>query len=351
MLKAIITVCALFPVFAAAASLIRASDWWIRGFDFPRLQFAIMGLLALPAYLWVFAGSLTDYAIVAALSLSTLWQFSRIFPYTRLARKQVLSARHTQQQNRIAILVANVLTPNRRAGDLLQIIKHVNPDVVLTLESDAWWEVQLSELEDTYPQNLKCPQDNLYGMHLYSRLKWSEPQIRYLVEEDIPSMHVKLHLDSGHIVRLHCLHPTPPSPTENASSDERDTELLLVGKTVGQQNQSVIVAGDFNDVAWSDSTRLFQKISRLLDPRIGRGQFSTFNAKHWYMRWPLDHLFHSDDFTLLDIRRLPYFGSDHFPIYVALQHEPPAESHQEAPQADSEDHADANEKIAQGQAK
>jgi len=46
--------------------------------------------------------------------------------------------------------------------------------------------------------------------------------------------------------------------------------------------------------------------------------FNTFHADHWFMRWPLDHLFHSEHFTLSKICRLAGFGSDHFALFTEL---------------------------------
>lgn len=108
----------------------------------------------------------------------------------------------------------------------------------------------------------------------------------------------------------------PPTPTESATSTQRDAKLLLVGQEISNHNQSVLVFGDLNDVAWSTTSRLFQKTSGLLDPRVGRGLYSTFHAKYPFLRWPLDHIYHSNDFMMRDIRVLSEIGSDHFPVYV-----------------------------------
>jgi hypothetical protein len=83
----------------------------------------------------------------------------------------------------------------------------------------------------------------------------------------------------------------------------------------------------------------------LLDPRIGRGFYNTFDARYPIMRFPLDHFFHSNHFRLITLRRLPYFGSDHFPMYIALSYEPEAAREQKAESPSTEDMREANEKI------
>jgi len=150
-------------------------------------------------------------------------------------------------------------------------------------------------------------------------------------------MHALIELTSGDQVRMHFLHPAPPSPTENPESAERDAELVIVGRSVADTDEPVIVTGDLNDVAWSPTTRLFRKVSGLLDPRVGRGIHSTFHADYPLLRWPLDHLFHSEHFTLVSIQRLPSIGSDHFPLLTRLRFAPVRGQGQESLQGTRED--------------
>jgi hypothetical protein len=77
--------------------------------------------------------------------------------------------------------------------------------------------------------------------------------------------------------------------------------------------------------------------------------FSTFHAKYPMLRWPLDHVFHEASFTLGTLKRLSYFGSDHFPVLVELVREPKAERRQMAPPADRQARREAEKKIEHGQ--
>lgn len=321
--------------------------WWIRDGDFPRLAFATLGLIGFALSLSLLDRFLRLGAVLAAINAACLaYQLWWIMPFTRIFPKEVRSSRSPDIRNRLRVVVANVLMTNRNAAGLLRIVRQEDPDILVTLETDAWWEEQLAELEQHYPSRMRCPLSNLYGMHLYSRLPLSDSQICFLVEKDRPSMHALVTLRSGQKIALHCLHPSPPSPTENDASTERDAELLIVGKRVARSRLPVVVTGDMNDVAWSATTRLFRKISGLLDPRIGRGMFNTFHAKHFLVRWPLDHLFHSCHFTLTRMKRLPAFGSDHFPIMVELAFEPGTGAQQHGLVADEEDRVWADEKTS-----
>ena len=331
---------------ATLLPLSHKTDWWIRDLDFPRLQIAVFAVLLLAAQLvFLDLEETTSAALIAVTVCCLLYHAWWIFPYTKMFPVEVMASTAEETSERIRILTANVLTENRHADALIALIRKHTPDLFVTLESDAWWEKQLDTLQQEYRYAMKCPLDNLYGMHVYSKLPLEDGATQFLVEDDIPSMHAMVVLPSGLKIRMHFLHPAPPSPTEHDESTERDAELLVVAKSVVGLDTPVIVAGDLNDVAWSTTTRLFRKISGLLDPRIGRGMFNTFHAGHWFMRWPLDHVFHSRHFTLSFLRRLGHFGSDHFPVLIELTYDKARGKQQQGLVADDDDLALAEEKI------
>ncbi|ADJ28180.1 endonuclease/exonuclease/phosphatase family protein [Nitrosococcus watsonii] len=353
-MKIILIILALVLIIATLTPLIRQSAWWIRVFDFPRLQILIMGLVVLAAFFFFWdVQNIFEGITFTVLAAAILVQSYNIFPHTFFAAKQVRDTSADTPGNTISLLIANVLMDNRNVQRFLAIAREADADIVLMLEPDQWWEEQVRELEVKYAYTVKKPLDNRYGMLLYSKFELVAPEIKFLLKEGIPSIHTEVKLPSGQLIRMHCLHPEPPSPTEADTSIYRDAELLIVGKEVKNSTQPVIVAGDLNDVAWSYTTTLFQKTSGLLDPRIGRGMFNSYHAKHPLIRWPLDHLFHSEDFLLVRVIRMPAFGSDHFPIYIKLSLNSNAEKFQESPEEpDAEDKefiADTLQKVEQKQ--
>lgn len=333
-------------VAVTALPLVPSEEFWVRVWDFPRVQIGVCLAVTLLATPLLF--SLRRPAILAFLALvmvSLAWQVYRIWPYTPLVATEVEAATACDSQSRVRLMVANVLIENRNAAPLLGLVEAIQPDVVLLVETDQWWHDALDPVRQSYPHAIEHPRANGYGMHLFSRLPLVEPRLRFLIEDDVPSIKTGLRLPTGARIDFYGVHPKPP-PLQD--TDERDAELLLVAQEVSAENAPAIVAGDLNDVAWSRLNDLFRSISGLLDPRIGRGPRATFNADSQLMRWPLDHVFFEESFTLLELRVLDDIGSDHFPFFVSLCHQPSAAVTQDEPEAESGDQEAAEQTIEEG---
>lgn len=334
-----------------ALSFSRSPHWLVRNWDFPRVQIATVAALCGTLYAALFfRGRPGEWAYLAAVVMCVAWQCYKILPYTRIARPQVKRADAADRARRpdatLRLLVCNVLMENREHERFLRAVRRHDPDVVLAVETDATWTDALEPLARTHPHKVLCPQHNYYGMVLFSRLPLVEPRVRFLVQDDIPSVHTGIELRSGHRVYLHGLHPRPPEPIRDQDSTPRDAELVLMGREIGDgENRSTVVAGDLNDVAWSPTSELFMRLSGLLDPRIGRGFFNSYNARNPLFRFPLDHVFHSADWELVELRRLESVGSDHFPILIELQYCPEARAEQPEPREEPGDEEEAEARV------
>jgi endonuclease/exonuclease/phosphatase (EEP) superfamily protein YafD len=334
-----------FAIVATALPFIKTDQWWIRVFDFPRLQVLTVGSVAAAFFLISRPTGRVDRSILGILCVALGAQAWQVVPYTPIARKQVKVANGVAT---LKIFVANVLQENRNAEKLLAQIRARDPDIILLNETDEWWTKAMSELQKSHPHTVLHPRTNTYGMNFYSRLELSDSEVRFLTDPRVPSIRTKLHGTNDSTVWFYGVHPRPPAikreeRDERQDSAQRDAELVVMAKEIRRLSGPVVVAGDFNDVAWSHTTRLFQRISQLLDPRVGRGLYNTYNVKTPLFRYPLDHLFHSETFTLVDIERLDDFGSDHFPIFAALRLEPAAAGKQEAPEPKESDSKEAQE--------
>ena len=342
-----------FIAFVTIWGLLPLDNWWVRGVEFPRIQIMFLGFAAwLGMVIFWSDWQLGQWLLFIVLSSALAFQLRMVLPYTVLWKKEVLTAKDMPNghAHQLKIMVSNVLTPNDETQKLVELVKDKRPDILITLETDKKWEKALNQIEANYPYTVKVPLDNLYGMHLYSKLELIDPEVKYLMIDDIPSIHTQLRLQGGQVIWLYCLHPMPPSPTEADKSTTRDAELLMVGKHIKENKQTAILAGDLNDVAWSKTTRRFQRISGLLDPRIGRHFINTFHVKYPFLRWALDHIFHSACFTVVDIKRMPSIGSDHFPVMTTLQYDPEQASKQQsnAPTEKVEDVKEAKNTIEAG---
>lgn len=325
--------------------LVKLDYWWIRIFDYPRFQ----KLLVLVALLigWVVFGRQEDsfwgWTIVLLISMGYLSFL--VWPYSIFGKKMIQKVVYDPQRG-IHVIVGNIYQYNRKYHKALSLFQKSDPDLIFLVETNQAWIDALKPLHSIYEHQILLPLENTYGLALFSKFPIVKHKINYLVDKEIPSLEIDLRLRNGQIITIYAIHPTPPVPGENPNSTERDAEILIVGKKSKANPLPSMVIGDLNDVAWSQSTSLFLKISELADPRRGRGFFSTFHAKYPFFRWPLDHIFLSSHFGLSRIRVLSHIGSDHFPI--ELKATLTKKENTDTESASPEEEAEANDKIQEG---
>ncbi|GGB86967.1 endonuclease/exonuclease/phosphatase family protein [Dyadobacter sediminis] len=345
-LKWILEVSGALVILFSVIPLIRNDYWAFRVFEYPRIQKLFLNLIILALYVSFFSVSSTyEIVFTSLIVVNAFYLLFQILPFTFLAKSALIRATKKDDDNSLSIISSNVFQDNKNTAGCMKLLHKYDPDIILLLETDNFWFKGTETLKEKYPHQVLVPLENTYGMLLYSKLKLIDAEVRYLVDPEIPSIKAKVQLPSGKTIRLYCVHPTPPVPGENLYSTERDKELLMVAKEVKENNLATIVVGDLNDVAWSYTTKLFTKISGLLDPRKGRGFYNTFHAQHPILRFPLDHVFCSTDFKLRRLKRLENFSSDHFPILISLQYEAIAHLQQEEPEPDADEIKLAEEKI------
>ena len=294
------------------------SYWYTKVLDFPRTQYLIVAVVSLLLFValnrrWRWPAT----ALLLGLTATIVIQAYDVLPYL-IGPKRVPDAEAADPDNTVSILLANVLITNQESGELLRIIRERDPDMLLLMEVNDRWMEQLAELDEEYPHSMKYPTDNAYGMALYSRFPLGDRQTRFFNQQDVPSFHTVVALPSGRSFLFHGMHPVAPVPSKKYPDNKGEKEVAFgaLSQLLAEEELPLIVAGDYNDVSWSHTARLFQDAGNLRNVRLGRGLYNSFDAHSWYMRWPLDHYFVSQEFAVEELARLPDFGSDHFPMYA-----------------------------------
>lgn len=296
--------------------LIKSDKWWIRVFDYPRLQ--KLTILILISLGWIFYSDLSQsepWIWLGLIGIAVFYLGNQVYPFTPFGKKMIKKVPFREESG-VHILAANVYQYNVKYSKLLNLVQIERPDILFFVETDSKWEKALNPLEKDYPFTIKIPLDNTYGLLFYSKLKIIRQEIHYLIDSEIPSLELDIELRNGDMITIFAIHPTPPVPGENSKSTDRDAEILIVGEKAKSSKLPSLVIGDLNDVAWSYTTELFLKISEMADPRRGRGTYNTFHAHYPIFRWPLDHVFLSKDFGLSKMKVHRNIGSDHFPISI-----------------------------------
>lgn len=317
--------------FASFISLVPTGWWVIRLWEFPRIQLLsllIFPVILLGVFFWKERTlTVSSSLVIAVIAITAIWQIAHILPYTPIFPRELAD---TNGGTNKRLMVANVEYTNGNYNEVLSVIESQDADLLLIVEMNDAWKSNLEPLESRYPYRVEEVRDEGLGLALWSKIELTDTRVEYLVSERRPSIFASL--KDAHSVPVHFvgIHPTPPGLDDSTkggrrNSRVRDAELVLVAEEIRESNDSLwIVAGDFNDVAWSSTTLLFKKLTGMKDPRVGRMLLSTFHSEYPLLRYPIDLVFLPNQSTIGKLDRVKLPGSDHFALVLDFQLPPDA---------------------------
>lgn len=311
----------MFIVISALGLLSLSTNrhWFFRVPGYLAIFSCFLGLLMLliEIYLGPARSALSVFTCILIVG-TIVFHLSRILPFTRLGAQEVPG--ETIETSRLSIILCNVLQSNRKYHQLINQVQEHSPDLFAAFETDKKWGLALEkELNKIYPYRFTVYRDDTYGIAVFSKYHLTQKITRRIYNEK-PALVFQIDHPVAKKVICYILHPIPPSPTEAETSIPKDKELDVIAKEISQidSNHPVLVMGDINDVAWSQTTTRFVKTSGLYHPMKGRKLIITFPTYCPWLGFPLDQIFVSRHFAVHDMKRLPHVGSDHFPIYFSF---------------------------------
>ncbi len=279
--------------------------WWLDGLTHFRMQYVVVLILSLAWWLrrykllWIVLGM-----------IGLVWNASYILS---LYRGEVQKG---TTQNYFTVMVFNIRSENTRYEKVLDYLKNSKADVFVIQEINERWMEKLEPWAKTMLGRIELPQDDNFGIAIYSRYPLEQTHVDPLTENTTPSLEGQFWFD-GIQVHLLAVHPIPPGGHSNWKLRNRQLDAIAAW-SVGQNNNAV-VAGDLNVTPWSPFFDRLLRKGRLLHARKGFGLNPTWPALLPPLWVPLDTVLVQNNLEIVQVERGPALGSDHFPFLVTLQ--------------------------------
>ncbi len=284
-----------------------ARAWWVLDLTTHfRLQYLAIGtaLLALLAVLkrpaWCAA-----LAVCLAISAAPLADYLPPLPNAAAGGADVRDMR---------IMTVNLSLTDFRPRALLDIVVAESPDVLVLQEFSNVFDERLRELDTLYQHRVKLPRRGPFGLALYSRYELADP-----AELDLggsPAVRARVRAPGGDFTLLG-VHLRAPSRPRLAA--QRNRQLGLLAELRATIEGPLVIAGDFNITPFSPYFSDLLSATGLRDARAERGFSASWPTFLPWLAIPIDHCIVTDHFVVVALRRLPAFGSDHYPVLAQLR--------------------------------
>jgi endonuclease/exonuclease/phosphatase (EEP) superfamily protein YafD len=229
----------------------------------------------------------------------------------------VVPAHHHRSEGlpRLRLLQINVHTANRRHEAVEELVMSERPDILALLEVNRRWLEALASLHRHYPHRIERPQDDNFGIAVFSRFPIDDLSLRPLHHDGIYMALGRFSLGSTPVT-LAVAHAVPPAGPEYAAL--RNEQLGELSEILRSFRGEIILLGDLNTSPWSPVHRRLERSTGLHNSARGFGLLPTWPAGFRPLMIPLDHCLLSSGLRAVAFEAGPEVGSDHLPVLVDI---------------------------------
>ena len=222
----------------------------------------------------------------------------------------------------LRVMSVNLLMVNEQKGDLIAEIRAADPDVILIQEYTPEWRRALrGSLGERYPHAAGVPQDDSFGIAVYSKLPFVGE-----VDEGLklgrgvtPQMRAVVNF-AGRDVALYNIHLLPLRGPDYVSEHRLQMASLL--DVLADEKAPYVLAGDFNFPETCPQHRDLLRIgARESHALAGRGRGATWPVNSFFRYLPglrIDHVYVGGGLAVTRHETGIGRGSDHRPVVVDL---------------------------------
>lgn len=278
-----------------------------------RLQYIVLALLsavALAGVRW------TKWAATAAAALVV--NALAVMPVSLWLPEASAFSDPPVRSTRVSLAAINVLYRNADHRRLIEFLRRARPDAALLVEVTPQWRDALGVLETEYPHRYfagDLRDSGRPGVLLLSRWPIERAATVSLGPRIEPLLRASLAIRGRtlHLIGAHLSWPMGPQ-----ASRRRNSQLDLLARLARSTPVPLVVLGDLNVTAFSPHFEALLSRGGLHCAAVGHG---------WQPTWPtllppagiqIDHALVSADLTVLEFKRGPRIGSDHWPVLITV---------------------------------
>ncbi|GHC14027.1 endonuclease/exonuclease/phosphatase family protein [Cerasicoccus arenae] len=210
---------------------------------------------------------------------------------------------------------AMLLNVNTNEGDPVlaaQAIRAADPDILLLEEISREWIHDLASLLKLYPYAIERPQNDNFGIALYSRIPLVNTDVRHLTESGgLPTIITSIQTPQGPLTLIGT-HPLPPIGANYWRERNEQLNALADLETTGP----TLLLGDLNATPWDYYFQQLLKQSMFHDSARGHGWQPSWPVQLPLLLIPIDQCLYSEGVVITNRQTGSNAGSDHYPLII-----------------------------------